>query len=126
MAVEIRHADHVAPYIRKELALTSLTSGGRSIDIVRLRTQATEKKKDEMLCSLVKVNPKPFLLSRPSPTIGALLISPPPPQFSADQCTAPLLIVQDLHEWLFLGPIIITFLLSSVGSPCFSQWAKQN
>jgi hypothetical protein len=41
-AVEIRHADHVAPSIRKELALTSLTNGGRSVDIVRSRTQATE------------------------------------------------------------------------------------
>jgi hypothetical protein len=38
----IRHADHVAPSIRKKLALTSLTSGGRSVGIVRLRTEATE------------------------------------------------------------------------------------
>jgi hypothetical protein len=36
-AVGIRHADHVAP-LRKNLALTSLTSGGRSVGIVRLRT----------------------------------------------------------------------------------------
>jgi hypothetical protein len=41
-AVEIRHADHVAPSIRKQLARTSLTSGGRSVDIVRLRTEAME------------------------------------------------------------------------------------
>jgi hypothetical protein len=39
-AVGIRHADHVAPSIRKKLALTSLTSGGRSVGIVRLRTEA--------------------------------------------------------------------------------------
>jgi hypothetical protein len=32
----------VAPSIRKKLALTSLTSGGRSVSIVRLRTKATE------------------------------------------------------------------------------------
>jgi hypothetical protein len=38
----IRHADHVAPSIRKKLALTSLTSGDRSVGIVRLRTQAME------------------------------------------------------------------------------------
>jgi hypothetical protein len=40
--VGIRHADHVAPSIRNKLALTSLTSGGRSVGIVRLRTEATE------------------------------------------------------------------------------------
>jgi hypothetical protein len=34
MAVRIRHADHVT--------LTSPTSGGRSVGIVRLRTEATE------------------------------------------------------------------------------------
>jgi hypothetical protein len=39
MAVGIRH---MAPSIRKKLALTSLTSGGRSVGIVRLRTEATE------------------------------------------------------------------------------------
>jgi hypothetical protein len=37
----IRHADHVAPSIRKKFALISLTSGGRSVGIVRSRTQAT-------------------------------------------------------------------------------------
>jgi hypothetical protein len=34
-AVRIRHADHVAPSIRKKLAITSPTSGGRSVGIVR-------------------------------------------------------------------------------------------
>jgi hypothetical protein len=41
--VGIRHADHVAPSIRKKLALTSLTSGGRSVGIVlacRLRPRS--------------------------------------------------------------------------------------
>jgi hypothetical protein len=39
-AIEIRHANHVAPSIRKRFALTSLTSGGRSVGIVHLRTEA--------------------------------------------------------------------------------------
>jgi hypothetical protein len=42
MCVEIRHADHVASSIRKKLAITSPTSGGRSVGIVRSRTQTTE------------------------------------------------------------------------------------
>jgi hypothetical protein len=42
MTVGIRHADHMAPSIRKKLAITSPTSGGRSIGIVRLRTQTME------------------------------------------------------------------------------------
>jgi hypothetical protein len=33
--VGVRHDDHVAASIRKKLALTSLTSGGRSVVIVR-------------------------------------------------------------------------------------------
>jgi hypothetical protein len=41
-AVGIRHADHVAPSIRKTLALISLTSGGRSVGIVCSRTHGTE------------------------------------------------------------------------------------
>jgi hypothetical protein len=41
-AVGIRHADHVAYSIHKKLALTSLTSGSRSVGTVRLRTEATE------------------------------------------------------------------------------------
>jgi hypothetical protein len=40
--VGIRHTDNVAPYIRKTFALTSPTRGGRSVGIVRSRTQATE------------------------------------------------------------------------------------
>jgi hypothetical protein len=40
--VGIRRADHVAPSIRKTLALTSPTRGGRSVGIVRWRTQAME------------------------------------------------------------------------------------
>jgi hypothetical protein len=41
-AVGIRDADHVAPSTRKKLALTLPTSGGRSVGIVRSRTEATE------------------------------------------------------------------------------------
>jgi hypothetical protein len=42
MAVGIRHADHVAPSIRKKLAITSPTSGSRSVGIVHSRTQTME------------------------------------------------------------------------------------
>jgi hypothetical protein len=41
-AVGDRHADHMAPSIRKILQLTSPTIGGRSAGIVRSWTQATE------------------------------------------------------------------------------------
>jgi hypothetical protein len=43
-ALGIRHADQVALY-PQELALTSLTSGGRFVSIVRSRAQATEVRK---------------------------------------------------------------------------------
>jgi hypothetical protein len=36
-ATGIHHADHVGPFIRKKLAITSPTSGGRSVGIVRSR-----------------------------------------------------------------------------------------
>jgi hypothetical protein len=42
MAVGIHDADHVTPPIRKKLALTSPTSGDRSVGIVRLQTEAME------------------------------------------------------------------------------------
>jgi hypothetical protein len=38
----IRCAEHATPSIRKKLALTSPTCGGRSVGIVRLRNKATE------------------------------------------------------------------------------------
>jgi hypothetical protein len=38
----IRHADHVAPSIRRKLAITLPTSGGRSVGTVRSQTQTTE------------------------------------------------------------------------------------
>jgi hypothetical protein len=41
-AVGIRRADHATPLYPQKPALTSLTSGGRSAGIVRLRTQAKE------------------------------------------------------------------------------------
>jgi hypothetical protein len=41
-AVVIRHADHVAPSMRKKLSITSPTSGGRSVGIVRSQTQTME------------------------------------------------------------------------------------
>jgi hypothetical protein len=47
----MRHANHVSPYIRNTLAITSPTSGGRSVGIVRLRTQTME-----FSFSLLKLN----------------------------------------------------------------------
>jgi hypothetical protein len=41
-AVGIRHAEHVAFSVSKKLAITSPTNGGRSVGIVRSRTQAME------------------------------------------------------------------------------------
>jgi hypothetical protein len=41
-AVGISHADHVAPLYPQKLAITSPTSGGRSVGIVRLRIQTME------------------------------------------------------------------------------------
>jgi hypothetical protein len=41
-AVGIRQADHVAPFIRKKLSITSPTSGGHLVGIVRPRTQTME------------------------------------------------------------------------------------
>jgi hypothetical protein len=41
-AVGIRHADHVAHSLCKKLAITSLTSGGRSVGIVCSWTQTME------------------------------------------------------------------------------------
>jgi hypothetical protein len=43
-AVWIRHAYHVASSIHKKLAITSPTIGGRSVGIVRSRTQTMEFK----------------------------------------------------------------------------------
>ena len=37
-----RYADHVTPLYPQKLALTSPTGGGRSVGIVRSRTEATE------------------------------------------------------------------------------------
>jgi hypothetical protein len=39
---EIRRTDHATPLYPQKLVVTSPTSGGRSIGIVRSRTQATE------------------------------------------------------------------------------------
>jgi hypothetical protein len=52
MAVGIRRADHAKPLDPLKLALTSSTSGGRSVGIVRSRTQSTEL----LLCSPIVVD----------------------------------------------------------------------
>jgi hypothetical protein len=63
-AVGIRHADHVAPFIRKKLAITSPTSDGRSVGIVRSRTQTmeffffmrqTRRRKEHVYCGIIVV-----------------------------------------------------------------------
>jgi hypothetical protein len=41
-AIGIHHADYMAPSIRKKLVITSPTIGGRSVGIVRSRTQTME------------------------------------------------------------------------------------
>jgi hypothetical protein len=41
-ATGIHRADHVTPLYPQNLALTSVTSEGRSVGVVRLRTKATE------------------------------------------------------------------------------------
>jgi hypothetical protein len=56
----IRCADHATPSIRKKLALTPPTRGGRSVGIVCLRTKATEF---VLLCS-ENIENSPFLYSQ--------------------------------------------------------------
>jgi hypothetical protein len=41
-ALGIRRADHATPFYRQKLAITSPTSGGRLVGIVRSLTQAME------------------------------------------------------------------------------------
>jgi hypothetical protein len=41
-AVVILRSDHATPLYQQKLTLTSSTSGGRSVGIVRSRTKATE------------------------------------------------------------------------------------
>jgi hypothetical protein len=53
VAIGIRHADHMAPSIYAKLALSSPTSGGCSIGIVRSETQAMEFS-DQILVGLVQ------------------------------------------------------------------------
>jgi hypothetical protein len=52
-AVGIHRADHVAPSIRKSLAVTSPRSGRRLVGIVRSRTEATEVVKSVTVKSTV-------------------------------------------------------------------------
>jgi hypothetical protein len=61
-AVGIRHADHVTPIYPQKLTLTSPTNCGRSVDIVRSRTKATE---------LVKVAQGKFLTKNNFPLLRA-------------------------------------------------------
>jgi hypothetical protein len=55
-AVGIRHADNVAPSIRKKLAVTSSTSGGRSVGVVRSRAQTVEFRFYVLLVQINTIN----------------------------------------------------------------------
>jgi hypothetical protein len=55
-AVGIRCSDRTTPLIRQKFALTSPTSGGRLIDIVRSRTKTTEFfLRTGVLCNKVRI-----------------------------------------------------------------------
>jgi hypothetical protein len=58
-AVGIRRADHATPLYPQKLALTSPTSGGRSVGIVRSRTEATE-----LLVIIIIIIPTDILFTR--------------------------------------------------------------
>jgi hypothetical protein len=51
-AAGIRHTDHVAPLYPQKLAITSPTSGGRSVGIVRLRTPTMESNNGQLSMKL--------------------------------------------------------------------------
>jgi hypothetical protein len=69
--VGIGCADHVIPYIRKKLALTSPTTGGRSVGIVRSQTKATEFlfvcRIDEVEVNGIRSQSQRAVLNAPSP-----------------------------------------------------------
>jgi hypothetical protein len=54
-AVRIRHADHVAPSIRKKLTITSPTSGDPSVCIVRSRLEFDSRNQIEKFSLLQRV-----------------------------------------------------------------------
>jgi hypothetical protein len=54
-AAGIRRADYATPLYRQKLALTSPTSGGQSVGIVRSRTQGTE-----FVLFVFLIGPQPF------------------------------------------------------------------
>ena len=49
-------ADHATPLYPQKLALTSLTGGGRSVGIVRLRTKATERERERERERVLEMN----------------------------------------------------------------------
>jgi hypothetical protein len=73
MTVELRHVANVAPYIRKKLALTSPTTGVRSVGIVRSWSNATELTIYNIRCSFRK-NFSYFALARSCGILLALFV----------------------------------------------------
>ena len=72
-AVGIRCADHVTPLYPQKLALTSPTGGGRSVDIVRSRTKATERG-EESVCLSVRPTDRPPAWNTSAPTGQILFV----------------------------------------------------
>jgi hypothetical protein len=66
-AVGIRCADHATPLYPQKLALSSPTSGGRSVGIVRLRSKASE-----FFLFVCKVQLRRVWLLAPSDFLGLL------------------------------------------------------
>jgi hypothetical protein len=78
-AVEIRHSDHSTPIYPQKLALTSPTSCGRSVGIVRSRTQAMdfsvfflflESKRNDNISSVTMKPTEPLLSAWNAPNAG--------------------------------------------------------
>jgi len=74
-AVGTRCAYHVTPLYPQKLALTSLTGGGRSVGIVRVRTKATEF---SLVYEQLHVSPHqtamlPFICLRAQPDNGYVI-----------------------------------------------------
>jgi hypothetical protein len=69
------------PFYPQKLALTSPTSGGRSVDIVRLRTQATE-----LVFFIQPTHPHPISLTSISMLSSHLHLCPPSGLFPSGKC----------------------------------------
>jgi hypothetical protein len=128
-AIGIRHANHVAPSIRKKLALTSLTSGGRSVGVVRLRTEAVE------FLSISRFSQWTLFFSvsyrNPATTFSLLPVTCPSNLILSDSLIQVICHedynLQNLSLCSFLHfPIICTFLGPDILHPVFCWWKWRN